>query len=183
MQRRDALTALGALGASGVFAASSDASGRGYDLQSWPVGQGVPPIPPGDGAAPAGSLQALHGKAVLLNFWASWCEPCRAEMPALQTLAERESAHLAVLTINLKESPETIARFVQATGLTLPVLRDPQGEVARAWGIRIYPSTVLLDRQGTPRGTVRGALDWAGRDGDALWRPLLQPAPQRPRKR
>lgn len=104
-------------------------------------------------------------------------------MPALQTLAERESAHLVVLTINLKENPEAIARFVQATGLTLPVLRDPQGEVARAWGIRIYPSTVLLDRQGTPRGTVRGALDWAGRDGEALWRPLLQPAPQRPRKR
>lgn len=121
----------------------------------------------------------MRGKAVLLNFWASWCEPCRTEMPALQTLAAREQTHLQVLTINLKESPEAIARFVQATALSLPVLRDPLGDTARAWGVRIYPSTVLLDRHGVPRATVRGALDWAGAEGEALWRPLLQPARKR----
>lgn len=119
----------------------------------------------------------------MLNFWASWCEPCRAEMPALQALAAREKSQLAVLAINLKESPESIARFVQNTGLMLPVLRDPQGDVARAWGIKIYPSTVLLDRDGAPRSVVRGALYWAGAEGEALWRPLLQSLPQRARKR
>lgn len=100
-------------------------------------------------------------------------------MPALQALAERETDHLAVLTVNLKESPEAIARFVQFTGLTLPVLRDPLGECARAWGVRIYPSTVLIDPNGNARATVRGALDWAGAEGEALWRPLLQPARKR----
>ncbi|BDT71919.1 hypothetical protein os4_14470 [Comamonadaceae bacterium OS-4] len=100
-------------------------------------------------------------------------------MPALQALAAREQAQLAVLTINLKESPEAIARFVHISGLSLPVLRDPQGDTARAWGVRIYPSTVLIDREGVPRATVRGALDWAGPEGEALWRPLLQPARKR----
>jgi hypothetical protein len=88
-----------------------------------------------------------------------------------------------VLTINLKESPEAIARFVQFTGLTLPVLRDPLGDTARVWGIKIYPSTVLVDSTGLVRSVVRGALDWAGSEGEALWRPLLRAEPQRTPKR
>ncbi len=186
MQRRKALATLAALGLAGVGAAASDRASPGYDVQPWPRGRAVPAIPTipnTEGAGHAGGLPALHGKAVLLNFWAAWCEPCRAEMPSLQALAKREKAHLAVLTINLKESPEAIARFVQSTGLTLPVLRDPQGDIARAWGISIYPSTVLLDTTGQPRSVVRGALDWSGAEGDALWRPLLTAAHQRARKR
>ncbi len=183
MQRRQLVAGVGALWVPGVHAASADAASPGYDVQPWPGGSGAPAIPPIDTAGNAWSLQALRGRAVLLNFWASWCEPCRAEMPALQALAAREKSQLAVLAINLKESPEAIARFVHNTGLTLPVLRDPQGDVARAWGIKIYPSTVLLDRDGAPRSVVRGALDWAGAEGEALWRPLLQPLPQRARKR
>ena len=179
MRRRNALATLGALWVSTGHAASPDAASPGYDVLPWPSGRAAPAIPPLDTAGHSWSLQALRGKAVMINFWASWCEPCRAEMPALQTLAAREKSHLAVLTINLKESPEAIARFVQSSGLVLPVLRDPQGDVARAWSIKIYPSTVLLDRDGTPRSIVRGALDWAGAEGDALWRPLLQPLARR----
>lgn len=179
MQRRTLLTTLGALWAAGGHAALPDSTSPGYDVQSWPRGRAAPAIPSVDLVGRPWSLPALRGRAVLLNFWASWCEPCRAEMPALQALAERETDHLAVLTVNLKESPEAIARFVQFTGLTLPVLRDPLGECARAWGVRIYPSTVLIDPNGNARATVRGALDWAGAEGEALWRPLLQPARKR----
>lgn len=174
MQRRTLLTALSALWVADGQAASPEGSGPGYDVQPWLRGRAAPSIPPIDLAGQRWSLPTLRGRAVLINFWASWCEPCRAEMPALQALAEREKAHLAVLTVNLKESPEVIARFVQFMGMTLPVLRDPLGDYARAWGIRIYPSTVLLDRDGLPRSMVRGALDWAGAEGDALWRPLLE---------
>ena len=178
--RRRQLFILGAgVCASPAWAAGAPATGLGFDVQAWPAKSGVPAVPAADQAGQPWSLPSLRGKAVLLNFWASWCEPCRAEMPALQALAAREQAQLAVLTINLKESPEAIARFVQISGLSLPVLRDPQGDTARAWGVRIYPSTVLIDRDGVPRATVRGALDWAGAEGEALWRPLLQPARKR----
>ena len=163
--------------------AATESSSPGFDLQPWPRGRAAPAFPATDMTGQAVSLQALRGKVVLVNFWASWCEPCRAEMPSLQALAEREKAQLVVLTINLKESPEAIARFVQFTGLTLPVLRDPLGDTARVWGIKIYPSTVLVDSKGQVRSVVRGALDWAGSEGEALWRPLLRAEPQRTPKR
>nr|WP_315465869.1 TlpA disulfide reductase family protein [uncultured Rhodoferax sp.] len=182
LSRRHALAALAALWIPVVHAASDSAS-PGYDVQPWPRGRAAPAIPTVDTAGHVWSLQALRGKVVLINFWASWCEPCRAEMPSLQALAEREKATLVVLSINLKESPEAIARFVQSTGLTLPVLRDPQGDVARAWGIKIFPSTVLVDSAGQVRSVVRGALDWAGTEGEALWRPLSRAEPQRTPKR
>jgi thiol-disulfide isomerase/thioredoxin len=183
MYRRHLLVTLGALGVPAGAAWANNSGGLGYDVQPWPHGRAVPAIPAIDVAGQPWSLQALHGKAVLLNFWASWCEPCRAEMPSLQALAAREKNHLVVLAINLKEGPEAIARFVQSTGLALPVLRDTQGDTARAWGIKIYPSTVLLDAAGQVRSVVRGALDWAGPEGDALWRPLLQTGAQRAHKR
>jgi thiol-disulfide isomerase/thioredoxin len=118
-------------------------------------------------------LPALRGRVVLLNFWASWCEPCKEEMPSLQALADRHADRLVVLTINLKESPEAIARFVRSSGLHLPVVRDADGSLARAWGVRIYPSTVLIDAQGRVRSVVRGGLDWAGEEGVKLLGPLL----------
>ena len=180
--RRHALAALAALWVP-VTHAASDSASLGFDLQPWPRGRAAPAFPATDMTGQAVSLQALRGKVVLVNFWASWCEPCRAEMPSLQALAEREKARLVVLTINLKESPEAIARFVQSTGLTLPVVRDPLGDVARAWGIKIYPSTVLVDSADQVRSVVRGALDWAGSEGEALWRPLLRAEPQRTPKR
>jgi thiol-disulfide isomerase/thioredoxin len=124
-------------------------------------------------------VPALRGRVVVLNFWASWCEPCKEEMPSLQALADQHPDRLVVLTINLKESPEAIARFVRTSGLRLPVVRDADGSLARAWGVRIYPSTVLIDAQGRVRSVVRGALDWTGGEGAALMQPLWpQPGPK-----
>ena len=153
----------------------------GFDVQPWRQGQAVPALPLVDQAGVRWRLADLRGRAVLLNFWASWCEPCRAEMPSLQALAEREAQRLVVIAINLKESPDAVQRFVQATGLQLPVVRDAQGDISKAWGIRIYPSTVLIDSLGQVHNTVRGALDWAGPEGARLLVALQ--APQRARKR
>lgn|SRR3990167_639929 len=179
MRRRQVLGLLGA--ASLVSAAVPATANSGYDVQPWGPKQAAPVGDLVDLEGQHWSLPALRGRVVLLNFWAGWCEPCRAEMPALQTLAARESERMVVLAINLKESFDAIARFVQSTGLVLPVVRDVQGDIAKAWGIRIYPSTVLIDTEGLVRGVVRGALDWAGPEGDRLWQPLLPP--QRARKR
>jgi thiol-disulfide isomerase/thioredoxin len=174
MKRRPALIRLAAsLLAASAGAATTAQAEPGYDAQPWPRKQ---PVPSGSMTDMQGSewrLPALRGRAVLLNFWASWCEPCKEEMPSLQALADRHADRLVVLTINLKESPEAIARFVRSSGLRLPVVRDADGSLARAWGVRIYPSTVLIDPQGRVRRVVRGGLDWAGEEGLTLVEPLL----------
>ncbi len=109
------------------------------------------------------------GRAVLLNFWATWCEPCRAEMPALQQLADRHGLEkLLVLAINFKEKPTQALRFVKSTGLTLPVLLDIDGQLAQRWGVKVFPTTLTIDSRGQPRHRVRGELDWNGQAAEKL---------------
>ena len=104
----------------------------------------------------------LAGRAVLLNFWASWCEPCRAEMPALQQLADRHGAErLLVLAINFKEKPARALQFAKSTGLTLPVLLDTDGQLAQRWGVRVFPTTLTIDSQGHRATGCRARLTGA----------------------
>ncbi|MDB5779386.1 MAG: Redoxin domain protein [Polaromonas sp.] len=116
----------------------------------------------------------FRGRAVLLNFWASWCEPCRAEMPSLQQVAALHGPDkLLVLAINFKETPARALQFAERTGVTLPVLLDVDGQAARRWGVRIFPTTLTLDRRGRPRHRVRGELDWTGPAAGKLVASLL----------
>ena len=111
----------------------------------------------------------LQGRPVLLNFWASWCEPCRAEMPSLQALADLFSPDkLLVLAINFKELPARALRFAQSTGVTLPVLLDTQGLLARQWGVKVFPTTLMIDRHGKPRSRIQGEVDWTGKAAGKL---------------
>jgi thiol-disulfide isomerase/thioredoxin len=120
------------------------------------------------------TLADLKGRAVILNFWATWCEPCRAEMPSLELLAQRhEGGGLAVLAVNFKETRPAVERFLKAAPVGLPVVLDPEGAAAAAWGVRILPSTVLIDRRARPRGIVLGELNWAGAVARSLVEPLL----------
>lgn len=106
----------------------------------------------------------LKGRAVLLNFWASWCEPCRAEMPTLQQLADLYGADkLLVLAVNFKEPAARALQFARTTGVTLPVLLDQTGATARQWGVKVFPTTLLIDAKGRPRQRVMGEVDWTGR--------------------
>jgi thiol-disulfide isomerase/thioredoxin len=103
----------------------------------------------------------FKGRAVLLNFWASWCEPCRAEMPTLQQVADLYGpGKLLVLAINFKEKPARALQFAQSTGVTVPVLLDADGQAARQWGVKVFPTTLLIDSRGNPRYRVQGEVDW-----------------------
>ena len=127
----------------------------------WPRNKPQPTValPTLDGAPWKLSKQA--GQAVLLNFWASWCEPCRAEMPALQRLSERYTQRgLQVLAVNFREPADTVRRFVSTTGMTLPVLLDADGSAAKSLRIGIFPTTVAIDRRGRIRFTVTGECAW-----------------------
>jgi thiol-disulfide isomerase/thioredoxin len=132
-----------------------------YTITPW---QGaLPPLEAVDTHGKTWRLDEIKGRAVLLNFWASWCEPCRAEMPTLQQIADLYgSDRLLVLAINFKEHPARAIQFAASTGLSLPILLDPQGQSARAWGVKVFPTTVLVDRQGRPRQRVQGEVDWTG---------------------
>lgn len=158
-------------------AATVPAVAAGYDVARWPAGQATPPLQALDLQGKTWRLAELRGRAVVLNFWATWCPPCRAEMPSLQQLAEIYGPEqLQVLALNVGEGPRRIAQYLQASGLELTVLLDPKSEAARAWGANVLPTTVLIDAEGRPRWRVRGEVDWSGREAQALVEPLLRRA-------
>lgn len=107
------------------------------------------------------SLHDLRGKVVLVNFWATWCEPCVTEMPALQRLREKLGPRdFEILAVNLQEGPAKIHAFVEKSGVSFPIVRDTDGAVARAWGARTLPASYLVDRDGRIRYAVVGDPDW-----------------------
>ncbi len=127
----------------------------------WPAGGGAPALTlPLDDGTPW-SLAEAKGQVVLLNFWASWCEPCRSEMPSLESLAAQHRGEgLLVMAINYRETDAAIKRFNQAMPLSLPILRDTDGGAARAFGVRIFPTTVAVARTGRVAFSVVGEADW-----------------------
>ena len=155
-----------------TLAASQEPSG--FDVQPLPAGQPSPTFDAIDMQGVRWRSADLRGQAVVLNYWASWCEPCRAEMPSLEKLAQGGTGRLRVITINFKESPRTISQFKEQIQLQLPVVIDADGALAKTYGVRIFPSTVLIDSQGKVRSVVRGNLDWAGPQGQRLISPLLK---------
>lgn len=150
---------------------------------AWPARQPVPPLelPQLDG--PAWRLAEQRGRVVVVNFWASWCEPCRSELPSLELLAARHEAQgLVVVTVNFRETEGTIRRFLAQQPLSLPVLRDIDGSTARAWGVKLYPTTVVIDRGGRPAFTVPGEADWSA-DPVRGWVTALLPESPIPTRR
>lgn len=147
----------------------------GAQRHPWPRQRPTPALVLQTLEGQAWRLADQRGRPLLLNFWASWCEPCRTEMPALEALQARHAdAGLEVLAVNVREHPATVQRFMQSTGLTLPVLRDADGAAARASGVRIYPSTLAVGRDGRARFTVVGEPDWGGPQARRWIADLLQ---------
>ena len=145
--------------AAGAVAAPARAQ---HVAKPWPAGRAVPPMAGTDLQGKSWDLAALHGRAVLINFWATWCAPCKEEMPTLQTLAELEGERLAVLAVNVREPLPRVQRYAQSAGLSFPILPDPRGEITRAWDMKVFPTTVLVDGRGRPQRVVSGAVDWTG---------------------
>ena len=165
------------LAAALVAPLAAAASEPGYEWRPWPRKRTAPPLdlPALDGTR--FRLAEQRGRPVLLNFWASWCEPCREEMPALVRLAERHAGQGLVLrAVNYREGGPAIRRFLDTLDHPPQVLLDADGEAARAWTPRVFPSTVLIDRRGRPHGVMLGALAWDGAAAEAWVGPLLAAA-------
>jgi len=120
------------------------------------------------------SLKNFQGNVVFLNFWATWCPPCRVEMPAMEKLWQKfKQEDFVILAVDLRERKEKINSFVKTNGYTFPVLLDSMGAVANTYGIRAIPTTYLLDPEGRIVGKALGARDWASADAFKLIEQLL----------
>jgi len=107
----------------------------------------------------ATSLGDLRGKPVLINFWASWCVPCRHEMPYIQQVYDEwQTKGMVLLAINIGESSSKVKGFLQSHGFSLPVLLDAEGEVAGQYGIQAIPTSFFIDRDGIIQDMKVGAF-------------------------
>ena len=136
------------------------------------------------GATPAFALSDLEGrphrladyrgKVVLINFWATWCEPCREEMPSMNRLrASLAGRPFEVLAVNLAESEPRIRRFMEQVPLDFPVLLDRDSSAAKAWKARILPASFLVGPDGRIAYSQVGELDWSKQDITQLVTRLL----------
>lgn len=120
------------------------------------------------------TLSDLQGQAVLVNIWATWCPPCRSEMPAIQAMyIEYKEQGFMVLAVNstVQDNPLDIAPFTQEYGLTFPILLDETGDVTRAYQVRSLPSSYFINRQGIISEVVIG-----GPMSEALLRTRIEEA-------
>jgi thiol-disulfide isomerase/thioredoxin len=150
-----------------------------YRREAWPAAQAAPPLRLPQLGGGERSMQQFGGQVLLLNFWASWCEPCVSELPSLLRLAEARAADgLAVCCVNYQEGEAKVRAFLDTVlgevPASLSFLLDRDGAAARAWTGRIFPTTVAVDRAGRPRWRVAGELNWTGADAMGLLAPLLK---------
>lgn len=111
-------------------------------------------------------LSQLRGKVVIVNFWASWCPPCKLEMPSMETLHQSlEKDGLVLLAINVeKEGRRVVEAFLKETPYSFPILLDTEGVAQKRYGVYQYPESFIIDRNGVIVRKVIGAVNWTGGD-------------------
>ena len=118
------------------------------------------------------TLADFRGRVVLVNLWATWCEPCIREMPSLDRLrAAMPAGDLAIVLVSQdRGGDKVVAPFFAKLGLKIETYLDPKSAVGHAFEVRGLPTSILIDREGRELGRVEGALDWDGDPAQALLR-------------
>ncbi|HTM06890.1 MAG TPA: TlpA disulfide reductase family protein [Verrucomicrobiae bacterium] len=123
-------------------------------------------------------LKDFRGKVVFLNFWATWCVPCRDEMPQMEALhREFKDRGLAVVAVNFREDKKAVGLFFKELGLSFESLLDPDGEIGERYGAFNLPLTYFVDRQGRFAGKAVGIRPWDRADAKDFIRELLDRKP------
>lgn len=106
-------------------------------------------------------LDAFRGRTVIVNFWATWCAPCVAEMPSLEKLRQAlKSERVEVLAVNLQESAARIRPFAERLGLSMPMLRDHDGAARTLWNVRVFPTTFVVGPDQRLALVAIGEIEW-----------------------
>ena len=107
------------------------------------------------------TLSQQKGKVVFLNFWATWCPPCRDEMPSMEALYQRfKDSGLEIIAVNLRESNSEVEAFMNQYNLTFPAALDSRGTVGAIYNVRAIPTTYIIDKRGLIVGQLVGSIDW-----------------------
>jgi thiol-disulfide isomerase/thioredoxin len=121
------------------------------------------------------SLSSFKGKLVFLNFWATWCPPCRAEMPSMERLHQKlKGKGLVILAVDLQEDPQSVQKFVDQYKLSFPVVLDADGRVGATYGARSIPTTYIIGRDGSALGGTIGGHEWDSPEMVAFFTRLLE---------
>ncbi|CAH2031131.1 TlpA family protein disulfide reductase [Trichlorobacter ammonificans] len=122
------------------------------------------------------TLASLKGKVVLLNFWATWCPPCREEIPSMMKLNSFMAGKpFQMVCISVDEGgKKAVEEFFRNSGFMLPTYFDPSGQVARNFGVTGVPETFVIDRQGVVAKRVIGGLDWSSPEVIAFLEGLMK---------
>jgi thiol-disulfide isomerase/thioredoxin len=160
-----------------LFAAAASALADEDPIRVW----GAKPTPPLATHALDGhavDLRDLHGRVVLVNFWATWCGPCKEELPSLVKLRQKlANRPFELVTVNDGESEGTINRYLTRTKLDLPVWIGPGNSAATGWNVQGLPMTFLVDSKGQVRYWVYGERNWTEGESFKLIEKLLAEAP------
>ena len=131
------------------------------ELKPW-EGGATPALAVEDMTGKPHDLGEYKGKVVLVNFWATWCEPCRAEMPSIDRLRDSlKGKPFAVVAVNMAEPLSRIEKFSATMPLGFPLLRDRDGSVSKAWKAKLLPASYLIGRDGKIHYVAYGELDWS----------------------
>ena len=131
----------------------------------------APPLRFSDAQGRHHTLAEMHGKFVVLNFWATWCGPCVEELPTLEALAQNPAvANMAVATLSQdRRGADAVVPFLDAKGITaLPRFRDQDSSAGNALDVQALPTTFLVDQEGRIIGSIDGSADWNGPDARRL---------------
>ncbi len=156
-----------------VLLAALAAAPQAQPLKPW-AGGATPATVLADTEGRSHRLADYRGRVVLVNFWATWCAPCRDEMPSIERLRRAlDGRPFAVLAVNVGESARVARDFGASMPLGFPLLLDRDTRIAKAWGARILPATFIVGPDGEIRYRHFGELDWARDDVRAAIEKLM----------
>ena len=140
------------------------------------VGEPAPDFSLEDLSGRTYTLSELRGKVVMVNFWATWCPPCRAEMPSMEKLYQAlEGEDFVILAVNAEaDGKRAVADFLEKSPHSFPVLLDSEAVVQKRYGVYKFPETFVIRKDGIIDDKVIGAIDWAHPETVAYFRQLLK---------